>query len=546
MTADGSQPQPQDKPRRDPRVVSEAMRRVRGRDTSPEVTFRKALWAKGLRYRLHSSKLPGKPDIVLPGARLAVFVDGDFWHGNQWQARGYESLEKQFEGAPSRSYWVPKILGNMERDRRRTAGLVQQGWRVLRFWESQLAADLDACVDITVQAAMSQDRVPVAPGLPERTFAEFFAGIGLVRLALERHGWEARFANDNDPQKHEMYSAYFQEDPEGHYRTESIRKLGPDDVPTVTLATASFPCTDLSLAGARNGLKGEQSGALLQLFEIIEGMGDRKPPIILLENVPGFLTSHKGEDFHLALRTLNELGYAVDTFMLDAAWFVPQSRLRMFVVGVRDVPRAEAEVGDPHVLESAVRPRKLVDRIHLETDLRWRVMSFPTPLRQSVSLASILEDLPSDSDWWWSRERTEYLLNQMSERHRQVAEQMIRSPRYKYGTVFRRIRHGRSMAELRADGIAGCLRTPRGGSSRQILLKAGRGRCEARFLTPRECARLQGVPDDYPVDVPMNQAFFGFGDAVCVPAVEWIAEHYLNVVVSQLIRGSVLTRQPAI
>lgn len=83
------------------------------------------------------------------------------------------------------------------------------------------------------------------------------------------------------------------------------------------------------------------------------------------------------------------------------------------------------------------------------------------------------------------------------------------------------------MAELRTDGLAGCLRTPKGGSGRQILFKAGKGLYQVRLLTARECARLQGVPDDYQIAVPLNQALFGFGDAVCVPAIEWITQHYL-------------------
>ena len=83
------------------------------------------------------------------------------------------------------------------------------------------------------------------------------------------------------------------------------------------------------------------------------------------------------------------------------------------------------------------------------------------------------------------------------------------------------------MAELRTDGVAGCLRTPKGGSGRQILFKAGFGRYMARLLTPRECASLMGA-DGYKIVAPLNQALFGFGDAVCVPVVEWIAEHYLN------------------
>ena len=135
---------------------------------------------------------------------------------------------------------------------------------------------------------------------------------------------------------------------------------------------------------------------------------------------------------------------------------------------------------------------------------------------------------------WWNPERAQYLLHQMSPRHRAVADQMIAGSRWSYGTVFRRIRNSRSMAELRTDGIAGCLRTPRGGSGRQILFKAGKGSYFARLLTPLECARLMGA-DDYRISGSLNQALFGFGDAVCVPVIEWIAENYLNPVINELI-----------
>ncbi len=109
---------------------------------------------------------------------------------------------------------------------------------------------------------------------------------------------------------------------------------------------------------------------------------------------------------------------------------------------------------------------------------------------------------------------------------------MIQGKRISYGTVFRRVRNGRSMAELRMDGIAGCLRTPRGGSGRQILVAAGKGRFSVRLLTPRECARLMGA-DEFAIKVPLNQALFGFGDAVCVPVIEWIARNYLNPVLEE-------------
>jgi DNA (cytosine-5)-methyltransferase 1 len=144
-----------------------------------------------------------------------------------------------------------------------------------------------------------------------------------------------------------------------------------------------------------------------------------------------------------------------------------------------------------------------------------------------------LEDLADDSTFWWSKERRDYLISQMSEKHNKQLQQMVSAQNWSYGTVFRRVRKGRSMAELRTDGIAGCLRTPRGGSGRQILLQAGYGKVKVRLLTPRECARLMGA-DDFIIDVPLNQALFGFGDAICVPVVAWLAEHYLNPLVKDM------------
>lgn len=104
------------------------------------------------------------------------------------------------------------------------------------------------------------------------------------------------------------------------------------------------------------------------------------------------------------------------------------------------------------------------------------------------SLEEILEHLPGDSPFWWSADRRDYLLGQMSDRHAEQLQRMREGKKLSYGTVFRRVRKGRSMAELRIDGVAGCLRTPRGGSGRQILVEAGQGQVRVRLLTPRECA----------------------------------------------------------
>lgn len=360
-------------------------------------------------------------------------------------------------------------------------------------------------------------------------FAEFFAGIGLMRAGLERSGWRASFANDIDEDKWRMYQDHFGDG--GEFVLGDVHGLNAGQIPDVELATASFPCNDLSLAGARKGLAGTQSSAFWGFMSALTQLGPRKPPLVLLENVPGFLTSHDGNDLRDALGALNRLGYAVDVFLIDAARFVPQSRQRLFVVGVRS--KQVALVNEtPRFYESELRPGALADFILWNSDLNWNIRKLPGLPRNTLRLESILEEVSPNSEIWWSPERSEYLLNQMSSKHRTVADAMISGRTTTYGTVFRRVRNGRSMAELRTDGIAGCLRTPRGGSGRQILVAAGGGAFRARLLTPRECARLMGA-DDFVVKVPLNQALFGFGDAVCVPVIDWISRNYLLPVLEE-------------
>jgi DNA (cytosine-5)-methyltransferase 1 len=376
--------------------------------------------------------------------------------------------------------------------------------------------------------------------LPPRTVAEFFAGIGLMRIGLEKQGWTVAFANDIDPQKYTIYKNHFQDEPE-HFLLEDVHKINGDFIPNVTLATASFPCTDLSLAGARQGLGGKHSSAFWGFVKVIKAMEERKPPLILVENVTGFLSSNQGEDFKVALQTLNELGYSVDTFILDAASFVPQSRQRLFVVGISAGYSKVSEVKEPsRFSENKIRPKALTDFIANHPEIHWNLRDLPAPPVNHLKLEDILEDLSDTAPEWWSQERAEYLLAQMSPKHRQMIEQMMAGDVYSYGAVFRRVRNNKSMAELRTDGLAGCLRTPRGGSGRQILVKAGKGKFYARLLTPRECARLMGA-DDYRISGPLNQALFGFGDAVCVPVIEWIAKNYFNPAMEEIYRRTPAT-----
>lgn len=364
----------------------------------------------------------------------------------------------------------------------------------------------------------------------EITCAEFFAGIGLVRMGLEKHGIRVIFANDNDPAKQEMYSAQFS-DADEHFLLQDVHDLLPEQIPNADIATASFPCTDLSLAGSRKGLKGSQSSAFWGFISAVESM-ERRPAIILLENVLGFLSSNNGQDFTAAMKALNRLGYVVDPFIIDASWFVPQSRQRLFIVAtLKDSFKGDKRITAARAkqygfFESQLRPKQLANFVLEHPEIDWHCRQLPSPPEESPKLETIIDSSDDSIQNWWNEERSNYLINQMSPRHRAELDRMVSSSKISYGTVFRRVRKGRSMAELRNDGIAGCLRTPKGGSGRQILVKCGFGRFQVRLLNARECARLMGAAD-FNITVPQNQALFGFGDAVCVNAISWIAEHYI-------------------
>lgn len=371
------------------------------------------------------------------------------------------------------------------------------------------------------------DSLPkTADGFTNKTVAEYFAGIGLVRIGLEAAGWSVVFANDFDPKKYEMYAAYFP-DAAAHYSQENVLELQASTVPDTALATASFPCIDLSLAGNLNGLSGKHSSAFWGFIRILQEQGDRRPPLVLIENVPGWLTSNKGEDFRVTVQALNNLGYACDVYSLDAIRFTPQSRLRIFVVGVK------MEQPNNNIYTLFQRPvslsnKAVKDAIVSHGNLRWHFLEVPEPPRRDGDLNDIVEEMPDDDPRWWSEEEVVRHLAMMVPLHRKRVEAFAGGEIYNYRTMYRRRRNGHTRAEVRNDNKAGCLRTARGGSSRQMLIAVGKGTVKMRHMTPREYARLQGVPDDYPLPENTIQALTGFGDAVCVPVISWVAANILN------------------
>ena len=134
---------------RTPEITHKIMSAIKPKNTNPEMLLRKALWQKGLRYRVNVTKILGRPDVVFTRAKIVVFCDGDFWHGHNWAIRGIPSLEEELVGYSE--FWRKKILGNIERDKATTEKLKNDGWLVLRFWESEIISNVNRCADIVEQ-----------------------------------------------------------------------------------------------------------------------------------------------------------------------------------------------------------------------------------------------------------------------------------------------------------------------------------------------------------------------------------------------------------
>jgi DNA (cytosine-5)-methyltransferase 1 len=364
------------------------------------------------------------------------------------------------------------------------------------------------------------------------TFYEFFAGGGMARAGLG-DDWTCLFANDFDAKKAESYRVNWGGD---ELFVGDVRKVETQQLPErADLIWASFPCQDLSLAGAGAGLKGERSGTFWPFWDIVKKLRaeQRHPPLLVLENVCGALTSHGGKDFTKICDALAAEGYRFGALVIDAALFLPQSRPRLFIVAVRAdvvVPSgisAEGALAPFHSRALQTAYERLPKRFR-ESWIWWRLA--PPPLGNE-SFADLIEDEPLDVVWH-TRTETRALIAKMSERNLAKVEEAKRAGRRMVGTAYRRTRYhdGEKVqrAEARFDDIAGCLRTPAGGSSRQFVLIVEKGRVRSRLMSARETARLMGLSDDYILPPNYNEAYHLTGDGVVVPVVRLVAQYILE------------------
>jgi DNA (cytosine-5)-methyltransferase 1 len=315
------------------------------------------------------------------------------------------------------------------------------------------------------------------PALPRQSparpqpwrFIDLFCGIGGFRIAFEQAGCQCVFSSDWDRFSQKTYAANFGETPHG-----DIHQVRSEEVPVHDILCGGFPCQPFSLAGVSkknslgraHGFSDEKQGNLF--FEIARLLEHHRPAAFLLENVKNLMSHDKGNTFRIIHGTLTkDLGYHVEHRVLDARHWVPQHRERVFLVGFRE-PRAFA----------------------------WPVYPTPPPV-----LGGILEeDIPGK--YTLSAHLWRYLRD--------------------YAAKHAAAGNGFGYSLFGPDDVARTLSARYFKDGSEILISRGRG-ARPRRLTPRECARLMGYPDDFQIPVSDTQAYRQFGNSVAVPVVSALA-----------------------
>lgn len=376
-----------------------------------------------------------------------------------------------------------------------------------------------------------------------RTFYEFFAGGGMARAGFGQ-GWQCLFANDFDAKKAASYAENWGGEDMVH---EDVAKLTSDHLPGhADLAWASFPCQDLSLAGSGAGLQGNRSGTFWSFWNLMLKLREerRAPRLIVLENVSGALTSHEGKDFSAICSALGSAGYQFGAVVANAVDFVPQSRPRLFIIAVDSSIPLDGIVksNGPLIPWHTSALKEAFQKIPQPHQSQWVWWNLPAPPYRQTVFADLIEEHPTGINWHTEAETTK-LLNMMSDLNLAKVKAAQNSGGKKVGTIYKRTRPdgngGRiQRAEVRFDDVAGCLRTPAGGSSRQVIMVVEGNSIRSRLLSPREAARLMGLPDTYKLPARYNDAYHLAGDGVAVPVVRFLAEQILEPILETADAGS--------
>ena len=351
-------------------------------------------------------------------------------------------------------------------------------------------------------------------------------------------GWNCLFANDFDHKKGQAYKANWGDK---ELKIEDVSELTTAHLPGLAdLVWASFPCQDLSLAGGGAGLQGNRSGTFKPFWKLMQRLMDegRAPKLIVLENVCGAITSHNGKDFATICNEVERAGYEVGAMVVNAALFVPQSRPRLFIIGVR----RGLEILEDLISLAPYAPwhtqtlRRAFSKLPTQTKRSWIWWNLPKPKERITSFQDLLEEQLTHPAWFSSSE-TQRLLDMMSPTNRDKVFRAKAEGRKMVGCIYKRTRPTESgdkiqRAEVRFDDISGCLRTPSGGSSRQVVIIVEGKSVKARLISSRETARLMGLDESYILPNNYNEAYHLTGDGVVVPVVRHLAEHIFEPLLS--------------
>lgn len=360
----------------------------------------------------------------------------------------------------------------------------------------------------------------------------------MVRAGLGGR-WKCHFANDFDPLKVQVYADNWGE---AEIIEDDIHKLECGDLGRrADLAWASFPCQDLSTAG--NGLGIGQAGgtnrtrsgtfwAFIDLMKDLKASG-RLPRIVVLENVVGLLTINGGEEFKAVVAALDRLGMRAGAAVVDARHFVPQSRQRVFIIAVSKSAKIAADLvrDEPHQSWHPDPLVKAVENLPPQCRAHWMWFNLGAAPELKKTLNRIVKNKPVGVEWHSAAE-TKRLIGMMSDAHKQKLSEAKKSGKRVVGTLSLRMRPSNGKTVQRTEicfrGLAGCLRTPKGGGSRPRVIVVQGSNVRTRLLSPAEAAALMGLKARYRLPEVYDYAFRVIGDGVAVPVVAFLRAKLLN------------------
>lgn len=354
----------------------------------------------------------------------------------------------------------------------------------------------------------------------------------MVRAGLGGR-WKCQFANDFDPLKVKVYADNWGEK---EILEDDIHKIEVEDLGRrADLAWASFPCQDLSAAGNGLGLgqatgaDRTRSGTFWAFIDLLKGLkaNGRLPRIVVLENVVGLLTINGGEEFKAVIAALDRLGMRAGAVVVDARHFVPQSRQRVFIVAIsKTAAVADALVRDaPHPTWHPDPLVRAVGKLTPQCREHWMWLNLGAAPELKKTLNKIVKNKPVGVEWHTPAE-TKRLVGMMSDAHKQKLAEARKSGKRVVGTLSLRMRPANGKTVQRAEvcfrGLAGCLRTPKGGGSRPRIIVVKGSSVRTRLLAPAEAVALMGLKARYRLPEVYDYAFKVIGDGVAVPVVSFL------------------------